>query len=69
MAESHSGVAEDVQRVTEDGRALGLHLNVSKCELITSQSSSLNNSPLKSFKVLDVAEASLLGTFVSKCFS
>ena len=54
-------VAADVGRIVEVGRAMGLHLNTSKCELITHKELPISDSLLRSFSRVDIANASLLG--------
>ena len=54
-------VTDDVQRIMEVGRDLGLVLNISKCELVAHKNTRVINDLHQSFKRLEVAEASLLG--------
>jgi hypothetical protein len=54
-------VAEDVARIDEVGRGMGLVLNVSKCELIAHPDSVVTDPQLQSFRRLPPEEASLLG--------
>ena len=55
-------VAADVGRIVEVGGAMGLvHLNISKCELITHKDEAISDSLLQSFTRVDIADASLLG--------
>jgi len=56
-----SVVAKDVDRVAEIGQAMGLTLNVSKCELITESGTIVCDPVLQSFKRVPVSEAFLLG--------
>ena len=56
-----SVVAKDVERVAEVGQALGLTLNVSKCELITEPGTVVRDPVLQSFKRVSVSEAVPLG--------
>lgn len=58
----HQGVvAKDVQRIIEEGRRLGLSLNVSKCELIADPTTAVVDPVLQSFQRIAVQDASLLG--------
>ena len=61
LADTQLVVERDVQRVIDVGICLGLHLNVSKCELITSQDTTISSTLLKSFKRLTTGESDLLG--------
>ena len=54
-------VARDVQRVIEEGRSMGLVLNISKCELITDPCTTVANPVLQSFQRIPIQDASLLG--------
>lgn len=54
-------VAADVGRIVEVGKAMGLHLNTSKCELITHRDLPISDSLLRSFTRVDIADACLLG--------
>ena len=54
-------VAADVGRIVEVGMAIGLHLNISKCELITHRDQTISDTLLQSFTRVDIADASLLG--------
>jgi len=54
-------VAKDVERVAEFGQAMGLTLNISKCELITESETVVCDPVLQSFKRVQVSEAILLG--------
>jgi len=56
-----SVVAKDVERVAEVGQAMGLTLNINKCELITEPGTVIQDHVLKSFKKVPVHEATLLG--------
>ena len=56
-----SVVAKDVERVAEFGQAMGLTLNISKCELITESETVVCDPVLQSFKRVQVSEAILLG--------
>ena len=47
--------------IVEVGRAMGLHLNTSKCELITHRDQPISDTLLQSFTRVDIADASLLG--------
>jgi len=49
-----SAVAKDVERVAEIGQAMGLTLNVSKCELITESGTVVCHLILQSFKSVPV---------------
>jgi hypothetical protein len=61
LAGPESQVAEDVKRVQEEGKLMGLCLNVSKCELIAKSETVVNDSILLSFHRLLPEEATLLG--------
>ena len=54
-------VSSDVRSIVDGGQALGLHLNFSKCELISSGGSPLDDAVLSSFQRLSVCQSSLLG--------
>ena len=54
-------IAQDVQRIIEVGDAMGLHLNIAKCELITSPDFHVSDATLRSFSRISIADASLLG--------
>ena len=56
-----SVVAKDVERVAEVGQAMGLTLNINKCELMTEPGTVIQDPVLKSFKRIQVNEATLLG--------
>ena len=60
-------VATDVGRIVEVGRAMGLHLNISKCELITHRDQTISDTLLQSFTRVDIADASLLGAHCFMC--
>ena len=61
-----SQVADDVRHITSFGENIGLHLNVSKCELICAPDLSIENDVLKSFQRLQIDEACLLGIPLSQ---
>ena len=61
-----SAVAKDVERVAEIGQAMGLTLNISKCELITESGTTVCDPILQSFKRVPVSEAFLLGAPLSQ---
>ena len=61
-----SVVAKDVKRVADIGQAMGLTLNISKCELITEPGTAVCDPVLQSFKRVSVSEATLLGAPLSK---
>ena len=65
LAGSTAVVAKDVEAIISSGASSGLHLNVSKCECITS-SSILLLSPLNEFMQLHVDDATLLGAPLSR---
>ena len=54
-------IAQDVQRIIEVGDSMGLHLNIVKCELISSPDFQVSDATLKSFPRTSIADASLLG--------
>src|SRR5664279_3347296 len=54
-------VAEDVYRIQALGESIGLHLNVSKCELVCAPNLAVDDAILRSFQRLQIEEASLLG--------
>jgi len=56
-----SVVEQDVASVMEVGANLGLHLNISKCEVVHSADTNITSDTLKSFLPVKPAEASLLG--------
>jgi len=55
-------VAADVRRVTEISQAIGLVLNVNKCELISHPSTVVSDPALQSFQRLLTSDMVLLGT-------
>src|SRR5437867_3506901 len=61
LAGAPSIVAEDVRRVKEVGESLGLHLNISKCELFAHHDLQVTCPVLSSFSRQDISEANLLG--------
>jgi len=61
LGSHQSQIAKDVQRVIEEGRAMGLVLNVSKCELIADPRTTVDDPVLQSFQRIDVKDAILLG--------
>ena len=54
-------VASDVERIITEGRAMGLHLNRSKCEIIHPQNMKINNDILDSFVHIPSDNVTLLG--------
>ena len=52
-----SVVAKDAKRVADIGQAMGLTLNISKCELITEPGTVVCDPVLQSFKRVSVSEA------------
>ena len=54
-------VADDIEKVVEEGERLGLVLNTSKCELITHRGFDVQSNILRSFRRVDMEEAILLG--------
>ena len=58
---SQEAVARDVQRIMNDGKDLGLNLNVSKCELIVNPGCRITDPVLSSFPQVSAADAELLG--------
>ena len=55
-------VAADVKEVIEEGAKIGLSLNVDKlCELITHKDTQVDDDILRSFKRVELEEATLLG--------
>ena len=54
-------VISDIQRITTEGGDLGLHLNPSKCEVITNPGLTVSDPTLQSFKQVEVQDATLLG--------
>ena len=54
-------VADDVRRIVDDGGALGLSLNISKCKLVSQRLTFVSDPLLLSFNRLEEAEVSLLG--------
>ena len=61
LAGVQSVVAEDIQLVQNEGGAMGLHLNISKCELYTHQDTLITDPILASFRRFETSEANLLG--------
>ena len=58
---SQDSVSDDVRAIMEGGLDLGLHLNISKCELISRTVISLDDATLSSFQRLDFGQSTLLG--------
>ena len=54
-------IAQDVQRIMNVGDSMGLHLNIAKCELISSPDFQVTDATLWSFSHTSIADASLLG--------
>jgi len=54
-------IAQDVQRIINVGDSMGLHLNISKCELIYSSDFQVSDTTSKSFSQTSNADASVLG--------
>ena len=55
-------VASDVEKIISAGMAIGLSLNISKCELIAHKDLRVDGSALLSFKKVDTEDTTLLGT-------
>ena len=54
-------VAADIREIIRAGAAIGLSLNVDKCELITHRDFQVNDALLQSFKRVELEDATLLG--------
>ncbi len=54
-------IAQDVQRIIDVGDSMGLHLNIAKCEIISSPDFQVSDATLRSFYHTSIADASLLG--------
>jgi len=54
-------VAKDISRIQSQGQAMGLTLNINKCELIADSGTSVTDALLASFTRIPPEEASLLG--------
>ena len=54
-------VAADIREIIRAGAAIGLSLNVDKCELITYRDFQVNDALLQSFKRVELEDVSLLG--------
>jgi len=54
-------VASDVEKIIRAGMAMGLSLNISKCELIAHKDLQVDDSVLLSFEKVDIEETTLLG--------
>jgi len=52
----------DVKRVMENGERLGLHLNVSKCEVIAQADCAVTNPVQQKLTFVPVEDSLLLGT-------
>jgi len=61
LGDDQAVIADDVSRVISAGSALGLSLNIDKCEIITRPTTVINDPLLQSFIRLNADEASLLG--------
>jgi len=53
-------VAADIREIIRAGAAIGLSLNVDKCELITHRDFEVNDAFLQSFKRVELEDATLL---------
>ena len=53
-------MAADIREITRAGAAIGLLLNMDKCELITHRDFHVNNAILQSFKRVELEDATLL---------
>ena len=64
-------LCQDLSMIEEEGRSLGLHLNVQKCELICKDSSSMYTllGTFPTLQVVDPVHASLLGSPLSSSTS
>jgi len=58
---SQEAVTRDVQRIMNDGKDLGLNLNVSECELIVNPGCRITDPVLLSLPQVSAADAELLG--------
>jgi hypothetical protein len=58
---SQETVARDIQSIINEGHALGLNLNISKCELISHPGCNITDPTLLSFLQIPVPDADLLG--------
>ena len=54
-------VASDVEKIISAGTAIGLSLNISKCELIAHKDLVVDDSVLHSFKKVKKEDTTLLG--------
>ena len=54
-------VASDVEKIISAGTAMGLSLNISKCELIAHKDLQVDDSALLSFEKVDIEETTLPG--------
>jgi len=54
-------VAADIREIIRAGAAIGLSLNVDKCELITHRDFQVNDALVQSFKRVELEDATLLG--------
>ena len=61
LAGTEAVVENDVKRVIDCGRNLGLKLNISKCELITKGGSPISSPVIGSFQRVSMDGATLLG--------
>ena len=61
LAGPQSVVAADIQHVMAEGNKMCLHLNPSKCEVISHPDPNIVDQTLSSFTFVSVADATLLG--------
>jgi len=54
-------MASDAEKIISAGTAIGLSLNISKCELIVHKDLHVDDSALHSFKKVDTEDTTLLG--------
>ena len=60
-----STVAADMELIERESESLGLHLNHSKCEVISRNDTSTKFNNLQNFKPVKLKAASLLGASLS----
>jgi len=61
LGDTQSVVDADVKEVIEEGAKIGLSLNVDKCKLITHKDTQVDDDILRSFKSVELEEATLHG--------
>ena len=66
---SQKSVADDIDAIINVGSKMGLHLNVSKCEVIAHADTIIADQRLSDFQRIDISEALLLGAPLFRGFT